>query len=199
MPDPASSPFGMSIATLLVIGAAGVGVLGVLWLIAIYNGLVRLRVAHQGAWSNIDVSLKRRHDLIPNLVETVKGYAAHEKQTLENVINARQACVSARGIKEQGRAEAQLSGALTHLFALQESYPDLKANTNFLQLQGELTSTENQIGSARQGYNHAVREYNTRRQVFPHVLIAGIAGFQEAPFFEIEDARQRETPKVSFS
>jgi LemA protein len=199
MTAPLTLALELSTGTLLALGAAGVGVLGFLWLIAIYNGLVRLRVAHQGAWSNIDVSLKRRHDLIPNLVETVKGYAAHEKQTLENVINARQACLSARGIKEQGRAEAELSGAVRQIFALQESYPDLKANTNFLQLQGELTSTENQIGGARQGYNHAVREYNTRRQVFPHVLIAGVAGFQEAPFFEIEDSRQRETPKVSFA
>ena len=173
-------------------------VLVVLFLIMIYNGLVGGRNRVRNAYSQIDVQLKRRYDLIPNLVETVKGYAAHERQTLENVVKARQQCIAASGVANQAAAENALTGALRQLFAVAEAYPDLKANQNFAQLQEELTSTENKIGFARQHYNNTVENYNTRLQSFPTVLVAGIFGFQSEEFFELTDQAEREPVKVRF-
>ena len=175
-----------------------VGVLVLFAVIGIYNGLVRLRQQVKNAWSQIDVQLKRRHDLIPNLVETVKGYAAHEKSTLEEVIKARSQAVSATGIPERIQAEQQLTGALGRLMLLVEQYPDLKANQNFLALQEELTSTENKVGFARQFYNDSVMNYNTRIQTVPANIIAGMFGFKEEEFFEVEEPEEREAPKVQF-
>ena len=171
----------------------------VVWAILSYNRLVSLREQVRAAWAQIDVLLKRRHDLIPNLVETVKGYAAHERDTLERVISARNAAVAARGDPGQASmAEGALGGALRQLFALSEAYPDLKANTNFLELQRELSDTENQISQQRQQYNAIVAAYNTAMLSFPNNLIAGPFGFTAQPFFEIQDAAQREAPQVKF-
>lgn len=170
----------------------------VLLAVGAYNGLVRLRNFVKEAWAQIDVQLKRRHDLIPNLVETVKGYAGHEKETLENVVKARSQAVSAKGVKEQAQAEQGLSGALGRLMVVVERYPDLKANQNFLGLQEELTSTENKIGFSRQHFNDRVMKFNTRVQSFPQNLIAGIFGFEEEDFFELQDEAAREAPKVKF-
>ena len=183
--------------TTLWIVLAVVAVLAVLT-IAIYNGLVSKRVRCREAWSQIDVQLKRRYDLIPNLVETVKGYAAHEKQTLEAVIQARNAAISAQGVSQQADAENMLTGALRQLFALSESYPDLKANQNFAQLQEELTSTENKIAFSRQHYNDSSAVYNTARQKFPNNMVAGTFGFQKQDYFELEEPGMREAPKVEF-
>jgi len=176
------------------------GVLVLLLLLAIYtyNTLVSKRVRCRGAWSQIDVQLKRRYDLIPNLVETVKGYAAHEKETLERVIQARNQAIAAQGVAKQAEAENMLSGALRQLFALSESYPNLKANENFAQLQEELTSTENRISFARQHYNDVTASYNTACQTFPNNLLAGIFGFKLEEFFELEEPAMREAPKVKF-
>ena len=178
--------------------ALGIIVLIILVVIGIYNGLVQARNRVRNAYSQIDVQLKRRYDLIPNLVETVKGYAGHEKSTLENVIKARQQCIDVTGVKNQAQAENLLSGALKSLFALSESYPDLKANQNFAQLQEELSSTENKISFARQHYNNVVENYNTKLQVFPNVLFAGMFGFQAEEFFELEEAAARQPVKVQF-
>lgn len=167
-------------------------------IVAIYNGLVSKRVRCREAWSQIDVQLKRRYDLIPNLVETVKGYAAHEKETLERVIQARNQALEAEGVAKQAEAENFLTGALRQLFALSESYPDLKANQNFSQLQEELTSTENKIAFARQHYNDSSAIYNTARQKFPNSIVAGMFNFKEQDFFELEEPEARETPKVEF-
>ena len=169
----------------------------ILALIAMYNSLVSKRVTCQEAWSQIDVQLKRRYDLIPNLVETVKGYASHEKETLERVVNARNAAIAAPGIKEKAEAENMLSGALRQLFALSEAYPNLKANENFAQLQEELASTENRIAFARQYYNASAANYNTARMTFPSNVVAGMFGFQPQDFFQAEEA-VREAPKVKF-
>jgi len=174
----------------------------VIWVVAIYNGLVSRRTETRNAWSQIDVQLKRRYDLIPNLVEAVKGYAAHERETLENVTQARNQAIAARGVGEQAQAENVLTGALKSLFAVAEAYPDLKANQNFAQLQEELSSTENRIGFARQHYNDTVAQYNIARQQFPAVLIANSFGFGEAEFFELEDAEAeavRRAPAVKFT
>ena len=184
------------IGPVLVLLALLVGVL--IWVVGIYNGLVRLRNQVKNAWSQIDVQLKRRHDLIPNLVETVKGYAGHEKSTLEGVTQARARAVSANGVGEQAQAEQELSGALGRLMLVVEQYPDLKANQNFLGLQEELTSTENRIGFSRQHYNDSVMGYNTKIQSFPPNIIAGMFNFGEEEFFELEDAAAREVPKVAF-
>jgi LemA protein len=172
----------------------------VFWVAGMYNGLVRLRNHVKNAWAQIDVQLKRRHDLIPNLVETVKGYAGHEKETLENVIKARGAAVSASGggPAAQGQAESMLSGALGRLMLVVEQYPDLKANQNFLALQEELTSTENKISFSRQHYNDSVMVYNTRTQSVPTNIIAGMFGFKEEEFFELEDEAARQAPQVKF-
>jgi len=177
-----------------------VGVVAVvaLWFVFTYNGLVRLRNQVKNAWSQIDVQLKRRYDLIPNIVETVKGYAAHEKETFERVIQARQRGIDASTVKQQQEAENMITGALRQLFALSEAYPNLKANENFLALQEELASTENKIGFARQYYNDTVKDFNTRQEMFPANLVASMLGFQPAEFFEIEEASQREAPKVKF-
>ena len=187
---------GMALVVLLVIGGLALLVVG--WLVLTYNGLVRLRNGVKNAWAQIDVQLRRRYDLIPNLVETVKGYAAHEKETFENVVKARQAGIDASSIKEQGQAENMITGALRKLFALSEAYPDLKANTNFLALQEELASTENKIGFARQYYNDAVQTFNTRQQMFPANMVARMMGFEPSDFFELEEAEMREAPKVEF-
>jgi LemA protein len=172
-----------------------------LFVIAMYNGLVNRRVETQNAWSQIDVQLKRRYDLIPNLVETVKGYASHEKDTLERVIQARNQAIGARGVAEHAAAENMLTGALKSLFAVAEAYPDLKANQNFMALQEELTSTENRIGFARQHYNDVVGQYNTALMRFPTNMIGGMFGFRAAEFFQLdaaEAAAVRQAPKVKF-
>ena len=176
-----------------------VGGVLVLWAVLSYNRLVSLREQVRAAWAQIDVLLKRRHDLIPNVVETVKGYASHEQQTLERVVAARNAAVASRGDPGQlSQAEGQLSGALRQLFALSEAYPDLKANANFLELQRELGNTENEIGQQRQQYNAVVRDYNASVLSFPNNLLAGPFGFKAQPFFEVQDAAQREAPVVKF-
>lgn len=178
----------------------GLGILALLafFVIGVYNGLVRLRNQVRNAWSQIDVQLKRRHDLIPNLLETVKGYAAHERQTLENVTNARAQALSARGVAETAQAEAALTRALGQFNLVMENYPDLKASQNFMALQEELASTENKIGFARQFYNDQTMQYNTKLETFPNNIVAGVFRFQPAEFFEIEDAAERAVPKVSF-
>jgi LemA protein len=164
-----------------------------------YNGLVRLRNQVKDAWAQIDVQLKRRFDLIPNLIETVKGYMTHERETLEAVTQARAAAAGAQTIQERGEAEGGLTAALGRLFAVSERYPDLKANQNFLALQEELTSTENRIGFARQFYNDSVMNYNNKTQMFPSNIIAGMFNFRPEEFFELVEEEQREAPKVDFS
>ena len=171
----------------------------VLYLIAAYNGLVRLRNRVREGWAQIDVQLKRRYDLIPNLIETVKGYASHERETLEQVVQARQQGIDAKGVGEQAQAENMITAALGRLFALSEAYPDLKANQNFLALQEELTSTENKIAFSRQAYNDQVLFYNNKIQMFPSNIVAGMFSFKESEFFELEDDSERKTPKVDFS
>ena len=168
--------------------------------IGIYNGLVRLRNQVKNAWAQIDVQLKRRYDLIPNLVETVKGYAGHERETLESVIQARQQAinVSDGSVAEQAKAENFLSQTLRSIFALSENYPNLKANENFLALQEELTSTENKIGFARQHYNDEAMRLNTKTEMFPSNIVAGMFSFKQAEFFELEEEAQREAPQVKF-
>jgi LemA protein len=163
-----------------------------------YNVLVSRRVRTQEAWSQIDVQLKRRYDLIPNLVETVKGYAKHERETLERVVEARNQAMGAKGVAQQAEAENMLTGALRQLFALSESYPALKANENFARLQEELASTENRIAFARQYYNDSCAGYNTACQKFPANLVANTFGFKPAVFFELEEPAEREAPKVQF-
>lgn len=187
-------------------GTAGWIILGAivviaLFLVVLYNRLVGLRQVVNQAWSDISVQLKQRHDLVPNLVETVKGYAGHERATLEAVVNARNAAVAANGPQSQAAAENMLTGALRQLFALSEAYPDLKANQNFLQLQAELSDLENKIAASRRFFNNAVQEYNTAIQQFPAVLIAGSFGFTERTFFELEESERaavQAPPQVSF-
>ena len=167
--------------------------------IAIYNSLVRLKKRMENAWAQIDVQLKRRYDLIPNLVETCKGYLKHEREVLENVTKARQQAIDVSGVKNQAQAENFLSQTLRSLFAVSENYPELKANQNMLALQEELTSTENKISFARQHYNDSVMRYNTKIEVFPSNLIAGLFHFTEGEFFELEEgAPEREAPEVDF-
>jgi LemA protein len=172
-------------------------VLLLLYVLAQYNGLVRLRNRVEAAWAQIDVQLKRRWDLIPNLVETVKGYAAHERETLESVIAARNAATTASGPAATAQSENLLTGALRQLFAVAEAYPDLKANTNFLQLQEELTGTEGRIAYARQYYNDSVQKYNTKIQTVPASIFANMFGFKEREYFEPEQ-EARATPRVQF-
>ncbi len=176
----------------------GVVVLLVLMFVGIYNGLVAGRNSCKNAWSQVDVQLKRRYDLIPNLVETAKGYLKHERETLEAVIKARQMAIDASSIKDQAKAENMLTSTLRSLFAVSESYPDLKANQNMMALQEELTSTENRIGFARQNYNDTVLSFNNRVQQFPSNVIAGMFGFKEEEFFELEDQAAKEPVKVQF-
>jgi len=195
-----------TIITVVVI--LGVALLLAFWLMGVYNGLVVARNRFQNAFAQIDVQLKRRYDLIPNLVEAVKGYMGHERETLEAVIKARNSAFAAEqkvaanpsnaaAVKELNQAETQLGGALGRLFALSEAYPDLKANQNMLALQEELTSTENKIGFARQAFNDASTDYNNKREVFPTVMVAGMFGFTEAALLEASQA-EREAPRVSF-
>ena len=178
----------------------GIVVVLILWFVFIFNGLVRLRNQVKNAWAQIDVQLKRRHDLIPNLVETVKGYKDFERATLEAVTKARNVAQQAvgQGVGAQAKAEGELSGALTRLLAVVERYPDLKANQNFLALQEQLTSTENKISFSRQFYNDSVLNYNNKTQMFPSNLVAGMTGFKQSEFFKVEEAGERAVPKVSF-
>jgi LemA protein len=186
----------------LVIGLIVVGVLILIiggWVIGIYNKLVRVRQHLKDSWSGVDVELKRRYDLIPNLVNAVKGYASHESETLEKVIQARnQAAANNGSPSSQARDEGMLVGALKQLAVVVEQYPDLKADTQFMNLQGELSETENRIASSRRLYNGNVREMNTTVETFPNVIIAGMFNFEKAEYFEIEDAAVREAPKVEF-
>jgi LemA protein len=202
MPNLSSIPVGVVLAV--------VGVILVMMLAGVYNGLVVARNKFKNAFAQIDVQLKRRYDLIPNLVETVKGYMKHEKETLESVIRARNEAVSAgqkaaanpgdpSAMKQLNGAESQLSGALGRLFALSEAYPDLKANQNMLSLQEELTSTENKVSFSRQAYNDSVMQYNNTRESFPTIIVASLFGFGQADQFEITDTTERQAPKVSFS
>jgi LemA protein len=179
----------------------GIVVVVVIFLIAIYNRLVSLNQRATQAWSDISVQLKQRHDLIPNLVETVKGYAAHERGTLEAVTQARNAAVAATGPNAQAQAENMLTGALRQLFAVAEAYPDLKANQNFLQLQSELSDIENKIAASRRFFNNSVQEYNSSIQQFPAVLLAGPLGFGQRGFFELDEAEKtavNTAPSVKF-
>lgn len=180
-----------------VLSLAGFAAVIVVVIVA-YNGLVRSRNQVLNGWNQIDVQLKRRHDLIPNLVEAVKGYVKHEQQTLENVTKARNLAQQAHGRAGQIAAEGALGAALANLFAIAENYPDLKANKNFLDLQEELNSTENRIAFSRQFYNDSVMEYNNARQAFPTVLIATIFNFTEEPYWKLDSAKERSAPKVSF-
>jgi LemA protein len=166
--------------------------------VGIYNALVRLRNQVKNAWSQIDVQLKRRHDLIPNLMETAKGYMEHERGTFEAVTRARAHALEADGVAEQAQAEAQLTRAMGQFNLVVENYPDLKANQNFLSLQEELTSTENKIGFARQFYNDQVLGYNNKIEMFPSNIVAGMFNFEKREFFEIEDDEEREVPEVKF-
>lgn len=187
----------------------GGGLIILFWGISIYNGLIQLRNRYKNAFAQIDVQLKRRYDLIPNLIETVKGYLKHERETLESVIQARNVAMTAgqnaatnpgdpKAMKSLAGAEGELTGALSRLMVVCEAYPDLKANQNMLALQEELTSTENKIAFARQAYNDGVTLYNTQREVFPSNIIAGFFQFGEASLFEINNPSEKETPKVSF-
>ncbi len=174
-------------------------VLLIIIIIGIYNALVRLRNQVRNAWSQIDVQLKRRHDLIPNLVETAKGYMKHERETLENITNARSQAMGAGSVGDKGKAEGALGAAISKFMLVVENYPDLKANQNFLALQEELTSTENKIAFSRQAYNDQVLFYNNKIQMFPSNIIAGMFNFKESEFFELGDESERKTPKVDFS
>jgi LemA protein len=189
----------MSTSTWIILGVIA---LLVIWVILIYNGLVAMRQRVNQAFADVDVQLKQRHDLVPNLVETVKGYASHERGTLEAVVQARNAAVAAQsgGPAQMAQAENMLSGALRQLFALAEAYPDLKANQNFMQLQAELSDLENKIAAARRFFNNSVQEYNTGIQSFPAVLLAGSLGFTQKEFFDLgaDRATVGQTPQVKF-
>ena len=195
-PVPARLKKGKNMGPLLIL--LGILALLVLWFVAIYNSLVHLRNYVDNAWSQIDVQLKRRHDLIPNLLETVKGYMAHERGTLEAITKARADAMGAKGPAQAGPAEAALSGALRGLMVNVERYPDLKASQNFLALQEELSSTENKISFARQAYNDSVTRYNSKIQTIPSNLVAGPAGFSKRDLFELTDAAERAVPQVKF-
>ncbi len=175
----------------------GIIIIIILWVIIMYNGLIRLKNRVDEAWSDIDVQLKRRYDLIPNLINTVKGYAAHEKEVFEKVTEARTQAMGAGTAQEKAGAENMLTGALKSLFAVAEAYPDLKANQNFLELQRELTDTEDKIQAARRFYNGNVRDFNTKVQVFPTNIIAGMLNFTSRDFFEMEES-EKAVPKVEF-
>lgn len=199
----------MSPALIILLVVIGLGLLVGLWLVGLYNGLVTLRNRFKNAFAQIDVQLKRRYDLIPNLVETAKGYLKHERETLEAVIQARNIAATAAShaaanpadpaaLKQLGGAETGLAGALSRLMVVSEAYPDLKANQNMLRLTEELTSTENKIAFARQAFNDAVMTYNTRRETFPTVIVAGALGFQPAELFAVENPGERVAPRVQF-
>ena len=188
---------GPALITLIIILAAIVVL--ALFVIGIYNALVRLRNQVDNAWSQIDVQLKRRHDLIPNLVETAKGYMKHERQTFEEITKARAQAMGAKGVADAAKAEGALGEALSKFMLVVENYPDLKANQNFLALQEELTGTENKISFSRQSYNDQVLFFNNKIQMFPSNIVAGMFAFTKRDFFEVEGAAEREVPKVSFS
>lgn len=173
-------------------------IIALFWLIGVYNGLIKLRNRVKEAWSDIDVQLKRRYDLIPNLMETVKGYMKHEEGVLTKVTEARSQAMSAKGVEAKGKAENMLSETLKSLFAVAENYPDLKASQNFLQLQDEISDTENKIQASRRFYNGQVRDFNTKIQIFPNNLIAGILNFKAENFFAIENDKERENVQVKF-
>lgn len=185
----------MSIVVIVLIVLA---IILVVMAIGIYNGLVRQRNECKNSWSQIDVQLKRRHDLVPNLVETAKGYMKHERELLEGIAKARSNAVAATGPKEAAAAEGILGNLLTRFMAVVENYPELKANQNMLALQEELTSTENKIAFARQHYNDSVMRYNTRLEVVPSNIVAGMCGFEAMEFFEVETLQEREAVKVQF-
>src|SRR5271168_5117485 len=187
----------MATSTLIVLAVI---VVLALWVIAIYNGLVSMRQRVDQAFADVDVQLRQRHDLIPNLVETVKGYAAHERGTLDEVVKARNAAIAAQGLAQQAAAENMLTGALRQLFALSEAYPDLKASANFQQLQAELSDLENKIAASRRFFNSAVQEYNTGIQRFPAALFAGTFGFTRKEFFDLGASRTEveAAPTVKF-
>ena len=184
--------------TIVLIVLLVLAALLVLYGVMTYNSLVRLRTQSEEGFSDIDVQLKRRHDLIPNLVETVKGYAAHERATFENVTAARNNAVAATGPEAQAQAENALSGALRQLFAVAEAYPDLKASQNFIELQDEITDTEDKIQASRRFYNMTVRDLNIKVESFPSRVVAGMANFTQRDFFELEDEADRAVPQVSF-
>ncbi len=185
----------MNTTTIIIIA---IGAVLVITAISRYNSLIRLRNQVKNAWSQIDVQLKRRYDLIPNLIDTVKGYMKHEKEILENITKMRAQAMDASGIEDKARAENMLSSALGQLKVAVENYPDLKANQNFLALQEELTSTENKISFARQNYNDQVLFFNNKTEMFPTNILAGMFGFTKEKFFEIENPAERAVPKVSF-
>ena len=189
----------MGSAALLILVVIAVVVVGaILFVIGLYNGLQRKKLGAENAWSDIDVQLKRRHDLIPNLVNTVKGYATHESETLEAVTSARNAAAGAQGIDAQLGAENMLTQSLGRLFAVSEAYPDLKANQNFIQLQEELTSTENKIGFSRTNYNRMTANYNEKLEMIPTNIVANMFNFQNRDLFEVESAEEREPTQVKF-
>jgi len=173
-------------------------VIAIIFLISLYNSIVQLKVRADSAWSDIDVQLKRRHDLIPNIVETVKGYAAHEKGTFENIAKWRSAAMSATGPEDRAQAENQLTGALRQLFAVAEAYPELKASEQFTGLQNSLQEVEDALQNSRRYYNAVVRDYNTRIATFPGNMFAGMFGFQPRQFFELTAPAEREAPQVKF-
>lgn len=181
---------------LIIILIVAIGV--VIWFISSYNGFVRLRNKTEEAFSAMDVSLKKRYDLIPNYVETVKGYAKHESETLEKVVNARNMAMTATTPEERIENDNLLTGSLRSLFAVAESYPDLKANTNFLELQNQLSDIEEEIAGARRYYNGVVNKFNTKTEMFPGNLIAGLFGFRRKPLYEVNDLQERENVKVTF-
>lgn len=170
----------------------------VFFVVSMYNSLIRLRNQVKNAWSQIDVQLKRRHDLIPNLLEAVKGYMVHERETLQNITNARTQAMSATTVEDKSKAELKLTDAMTKFNLVVENYPDLKANQNFLSLQEELSSTENKISFSRQNYNDQVLYYNNKIEMFPSNILAGMFNFAKESFFELEDKGERAVPKVSF-
>jgi LemA protein len=176
----------------------GIIALIIIWIIASYNGFIKLKNSIEEAFSTMDVYLKKRYDLIPNLVETVKGYAKHEKETLESVIQARNMAVGAKSVEDKLAADNMLTGTLKSLFAVAESYPDLKANINFMDLQDELKDIEDEIANSRKYYNAVVKTYNTKREVFPSVIIANLFKFDKKPLFEVSDEEQRENVQVKF-
>ncbi|MBU0625289.1 LemA family protein [Patescibacteria group bacterium] len=188
----------MSSLTIITIVVLGLVLLLAMWIILVYNGLITLRNRVDEAWSDIDVQLKRRYDLIPNLIETVKSYATHERETLERVVAARTAAMGAENKHDKAEAENALSQTLKSLFAIAENYPDLKASQNFLQMQDDLKDTEDKIQAARRFYNANVRDFNTKVQVFPNNVIAGQLKFRKYEFFEIENKEQRENVQVKF-
>jgi len=188
----------MDTGTIILIVILAIVAIGVIWFIAAYNGFIRLRNSVEEAFATMDVYMKKRYDLIPNLVETVKGYASHEKETLENVTKARNMAAGAETLEQRAAAENMLTGTLKSLFAVAENYPNLKANENFMDLQKQLQKVEEDIANSRKYYNAVVKEFNTMIQVFPNNIIAGMFRFEKKPMFEVESAEERQNVKVEF-